>query len=166
LVIFMFTVQLPFLSVILYTGVLHQHPSGVTLMFSRLRRTYQVLTYSPPEDGPDTVIVPEPEVSPSKISKRLAGFLEICVMGFGFWVIGVMAVELGKVLEPVWGKKPSTSVVAVGALGAFLFWLFHHILTDLQGRFGQYLKASFKLSDRLAPYVGHRLEHTIRSWRG
>lgn len=135
-------------------------------MFSRLRRTYHILTYKAPDDGPDLVIVPEPEVYPSKTSKSIAGLIEIGVLFCCFFVVGLIAGKIEPLLHPLWSKRPDASLVAVGTLAAFLLWLGHLIVNQIHGRIGRYLRLQMKLSERLAPYFGQRLDSTIRVLRG
>ena len=130
------------------------------IMFSRIREAIRILSYKPEKHVPDIVVINEASIpSPSRFGKVISVVIED---GLLIVAIGILAGKIGSALHhAVPGKSLSIATIA-GALGALFAWMFHRFMNDLKIR----LKSQINLSEKLAPYFGHKLDATYRLLRG
>jgi uncharacterized membrane protein YeaQ/YmgE (transglycosylase-associated protein family) len=130
------------------------------IMFSRIREAIRILSYKPEKRVPDIVVIDEASLpAPSRFGKVISTIMED---GLLIVLIGILAGKIGSALyHAAPGKSLSIATIA-GALGALFAWIFHSFMNDLKLR----LKSQINLSEKLAPYFGHKLDATYRLLRG
>jgi hypothetical protein len=117
------------------------------------------LSHREPTFGPDAVIVPQINPPVTKFSTKIARTIEVVIF---MYAMGFVAGKLGDLMFPTLHPKSLSLGVLFGGLGLILAFLGHKILGELEIK----LKLHLHLSDRIAPFFGHKLDSTFRSLRG
>jgi hypothetical protein len=129
-------------------------------MLSRIKEAKRIITYREPDFGPDAVIEEQKLVEAPKAGRTIAYFFEFL---FVFVVLVRASTYIGIHLEKMIPKTHSVSTTTMtAAVGIILTLLLDSVRTDILGRIRKHLS----LVDLLAPYFGHRLDNTIRVFRG
>jgi hypothetical protein len=130
-------------------------------MFNRIRYAVKVLSYSAPTppkaEQPDILFVEEDQPLVNKVSFRIATFVEFFVVSV---VIGVATVPVIHALFPAKEKNGLATITGIAA--ALLAFIGRHFLADLEAR----IRLNLRLSEKIAPYVGHKITRTLQILRG
>lgn len=130
-------------------------------MFSRIRYTAKILSYSPPKvsrfDEPDIVFEGESRPEVTKLSKAIGAFVEIVLVSVA---IGLVSAPL---IHGIFPAKEKMGVATItGVTAALLAFLSQHFLSDLNDR----IRLKLKIGEKLAPYLGHKILKTVHTLRG
>ncbi len=132
-------------------------------MFKRIRETKRVLSYrlvkTSPSETPDILIVAVTGVSLNKTSRSVAKLMESALFVV---LMGIGAKLIGQGVSHITQQKVVSLVTVVGLLGSLLGYVGHATLQQFRKK----LQEHFKVSERLAPYVGHKLHSTLRILKG
>ena len=130
-------------------------------MFTRLRGTISVLRYARVEatNHPDVIFVEEKQLEPSRISRAIGAFIGGFIL---ITAVGYIVRLLGHLVSPgntaVSVSRTTLAAIVGGLLYIFFDRQIHSWIDSVQVR--------FRITDRLAPFFGHKLEETFRILKG
>jgi hypothetical protein len=129
-------------------------------MFSRIREATKIIGYREPQHGPDFVIAEHHAPTTSPAGRAISNILEVLI---AIYTLGYAA---GYISEHLTKLIPSTRSVSIntltGAIGVLLVLVLNSFRDDIEKK----IRARINLADILAPYFGHRLDHTFRVLKG
>jgi hypothetical protein len=129
-------------------------------MFSRIREAARIISYREPQHGPDFVIAEHHTPTTSRAGRTISNILEVLV---AIYTLGYAA---GYISEHLNKLMPSTRSFSMNTLTGGIGVLLAIVLNSFRDDIEKKIRARINLAEILAPYFGHRLDHTFRVLKG
>jgi hypothetical protein len=129
-------------------------------MFSRIREAVKIIGYREPQTGPDFVVTKQQVATTSGPGRVISHILELTI---AVYTLGYLAGHIGERLTKLIPSTRSLSInTLTGAIGVLLAVVLNMFRAEIESK----IRSHVNLADILAPYFGHRIEHTLRVLKG